>query len=127
MRRTIVFVEQQSWPGGAQRVLEATLEAIGPDYDCIVAFPDEGTFRSALEKQKVETLDLPIGNYQPGRKSLLEMASFAWRSVYWGARLAAVIHRRQIALVYVNGPRGLPAGVLAAWLTGRPEIGRAHV
>ena len=88
MRRAIVFLEQQSWLGGAQRVLEATIDTVQGDYDCIAAFPDSGSFRSALEQRNLETLDFPIGNYQPGRKSLVEMAAFAWRSLCCGLRLA---------------------------------------
>ena len=127
MRRAIVFLEQQSWLGGGQRVLEATIDTVAGDYDCIVAFPDSGSFRSALEQRNLETLDFPIGNYQPGRKSWLEMAVFAWRSLYCGLRLAVFIRRRRIALVYINGPRCLPAGVLAAWLTGRTAIFHLHL
>jgi glycosyltransferase involved in cell wall biosynthesis len=127
MRRTILFLEQQSWLGGAQRVLEATLDSLCRTHDCMVTFPDRGPFRKALEGRKIETVDLPIGSYAPGRKSLLEMATFVWRSVYCGLKLAAFIRRRRIALVYINGPRCLPAGVLAALLTGRPTIFHLHL
>ena len=127
MRKTIVFLDQQSWLGGAQRVLEATLDSIGENYDCIVAFPDWGPFRSALAARAVETIDFPIGTYKSGRKSPLEMAAFALRSIYCGVRLAGTIRRKRIALVYVNGPRCLPAGVLAAWLTRRPAIFHLHL
>jgi glycosyltransferase involved in cell wall biosynthesis len=127
MKPTIVFLEQQSWLGGAQRVLESTLESVAETCDCIVAFPDEGPFRSALDQRNVETMDLPIGAYSSGSKSVLEMIAFAWRSLFCGLRLAGVIRRRRIALVYINGPRLLPAGVLAAWLTGRPAIFHLHL
>jgi len=127
MKPVIVFLDQQSWLGGAQRVLEATLDSLAADYDCIAAFPGDGPFRSALADKAIETMDIPIGSYEPGRKSFREMAGFAWRSVFCGLRLAAVIHKRRIALVYINGPRCLPAGVLAAWLTGRPAIFHLHL
>jgi glycosyltransferase involved in cell wall biosynthesis len=125
--KTIVFLEQQSWLGGAQRVLEATIEAIGRDYECIAAFPEEGTFRRSLQKKGIETVDLPIGHYRSGRKSVPEMVRFVCRSVYCGLRLAQLVHRRQIALVYINGPRCLLAGVLAAALTRRPAIFHLHL
>jgi glycosyltransferase involved in cell wall biosynthesis len=127
MKRTILFLEQQSWLGGAQRVLEATLDSLRGTHDCVVTFPDRGPFRRTLENKNIETADLPIGSYAPGRKSLFEMVAFAWRSVACGLRLAAFIRRRRIALVYINGPRCLPAGVLAAWLTGRPTIFHLHL
>jgi hypothetical protein len=127
MRRSVVFLEQQSWVGGAQRVLEATLDSIGADYERIVAFPDRGPFRSALEKRDIETMELPIGDYRPGRKSSTEKILFAWRSLCCGLKLAAFIRRRRVSLVYINGPRCMPAGVLAAWLTRRPAIFHLHL
>lgn len=127
MRKSVVFLEQQSWFGGAQRVLGAALDSIGPEYERIVTFPDRGPFRSALEDKEIETMDLPIGDYRPGRKSGLEKITFAWRSLYCGLKLAAFIRRREIALVYINGPRCMPAGVLAAWLTRRPAIFHLHL
>jgi glycosyltransferase involved in cell wall biosynthesis len=127
MRRAIVFLEQQSWLGGAQRVLESALDSLAPECDGIVAFPGQGPFRSALEQRNVATMDLPIGNYRPGSKSTFEMIAFAWRSLFCGLKLAAAVRRRHIALIYINGPRLLPAGVLAGWLTGRPTIFHLHL
>jgi glycosyltransferase involved in cell wall biosynthesis len=72
-------------------------------------------------------MDLPIGNYQPGPKSFFETTTFAWRSLYCAFKLARFIRRRRIALVYINGPRCLPAGMLAAWWTGRPTIFHLHL
>src|SRR5215471_6922126 len=127
MRKGIVFLEQQSWLGGAQRVLEATLAAVRDDYDAVVAFPDDGPFRSSMEDRTLTTLDLPIGNYRSGQKRIFEMIEFAFRSLYCSFKLASFIRRRQMDLVYVNGPRCLPAGVIAAWLTGRPVIFHLHL
>jgi len=127
MRKSVVFLEQQSWLGGAQRVLEAALESIGPEYERIVTFPDHGPFRSALEEKDIETMDLPIGDYSPGKKSPMEKITFAWRSLYCGLKLASFIRKRRVSLVYINGPRCMPAGVLAAWLTRRPAIFHLHL
>jgi len=127
MKRTILFLEQQSWRGGAQRVLEATLEALDGAYTCVVAFPDRGLFRAGLELGGVETIDLPIGAYSTGRKSALEMVAFAWRSLYCGFKLARFVRRRGVGLIYINGPRCLPAGVLASWLTGLPTVFHLHL
>jgi glycosyltransferase involved in cell wall biosynthesis len=108
-------------------VLEATLHSIGADYERIVAFPERGPFRSTLEERNIETMEMAIGTYRPGRKSVLEMAGFLWRSMYCGLKLAAFVRRRRVALIYVNGPRCLPAGVLAMWLTRRPAIFHLHL
>lgn len=127
MKKTILFLEQQSWRGGAQRVLEAIVDSVAEEFDPIVAFPDNGPFRTALADRGIEAVTLPIGNYRPGRKSYPEMAGFALRSVVCGLKLAAMIQRRRVALVYINGPRCLPAGVLASWLTGRPSVFHLHL
>jgi glycosyltransferase involved in cell wall biosynthesis len=54
------------------------------------------------------------------------MLSFGFRSVYCCAKVAALIRREQAALVYINGPRCLAAGVLAARLTGTPSVFHLH-
>jgi glycosyltransferase involved in cell wall biosynthesis len=92
-----------------------------------VAFPDEGPFAADLRSRNVETLLFPLGRYRSGPKSLTDMMAFPPRSVYCGFRLAALIHRRKIALVYINSPRWLLAGVIAARLTGRPSIYHLHM
>jgi len=126
-KTTVLFLDQQSWLGGAQRVLDSVLGSLGTEFDTLVAFPNEGTFRSVLEERGVNTLTIPIGNYRSGRKSFLEMAGFAVRSVFCGIRLTRTIRKYRIALVYINGPRCLLAGVIAAWLTGRPSVFHLHL
>jgi len=127
MKKTILFLDQQSWVGGAQRVLESVLASLGTEFDPIVAFPNHGPFRTALNERGIETLTIPIGIYQSGKKSWLEMAAFVVRSVLCGFRAAVIIRRRRVSLVYINGPRCLPAGVIASWLTGRPSLFHLHL
>jgi glycosyltransferase involved in cell wall biosynthesis len=127
MKKTILFLDQQSWLGGAQRVLDSALRSLGTEFNPIVAFPNKGPFRSELEERGVKTLTIPIGSYRSGSKSYLEMAGFAVRSVFCGIQLAATIRKRRVVLVYINGPRCLLAGVLAAWLTGRPSVFHLHL
>ena len=67
MSRTILFLDQQAWPGGGQRVLEATVECVSPEYRCIVALPGAGSFRTSLAEKNVEIIDIPLGRYQIGR------------------------------------------------------------
>ena len=127
MKKKILFLEQQSWLSGAQRVLESVLEATGEDYRPIVAFPGDGPFRTKLADQNIQTLTYPLGFYQTGRKSRSEMLGFAGRSVLCALKLVTVIRKQGVELVYINGPRCLPAGVLAARLTGRPALFHLHL
>ncbi len=123
----ILFLNQQSWRAGAERVLDEVIRAVEPDSVPLVAFPDDGPFAADLRSRNVETLLLPLGHYRSGPKSLTDMMLFPPRSVYCGLRLAAVIRRRKISLVYINSPRWLLAGVIAARLTGKPSVYHLHM
>jgi glycosyltransferase involved in cell wall biosynthesis len=127
VKKSILILEQQSSRGGAQRVLEAVLSSIEEDFDPVVVFPENGPFSAALQVRHIETLTFPLGKYPPGRKSYRDMMVFALRSLFCTVKLAAIIRRRRISLIYINGPRCLPAGVLAAWLTGRPSLFHLHL
>ncbi|MFB3920979.1 MAG: glycosyltransferase family 4 protein [Terriglobia bacterium] len=126
MKPRVLFLDQQAWRAGGQRVLEDVLDALRDDVDPIVALPEDGPFAAALREKDIPTMTCPLGSYRPGRKSLGEMLAFPIRSLLCGLRLARVIERQGIQLVYINGPRCLPAGVLAAWLTGRLSIFHLH-
>jgi len=127
VKKRILVLEQQSWSGGAQRVLEAVLSSIKDDFDPVIAFPDKGPFSTALQKRHIEALTFPLGKYPPGKKSYSDMMVFALRTLLCAAKLARIIRRKRISLVYINGPRCLPAGVMAAWLTGRPALFHLHL
>lgn len=127
MKQTIVFVDQTGSWGGAQHVLEMVLSALEPEFIPIVALPEDGTFATELRRKHVETVNLPLGTYRSGKKTLADMAAFALRNVVCAAQLAQVIRRRNVRLVYINGPRCLPAGILAARWTGVPSLFHVHL
>ena len=127
MKRLILILEQQSWCGGAQRVLDVVLRSIEQDFEPVVAFPERGPFSAALQARHIETLTLPLGKYPPGRKSYRDMMAFALRTLFCTVKIASIIHRKRISLVYINGPRCLPAGVAAAWLMRRPSLFHLHL
>jgi glycosyltransferase involved in cell wall biosynthesis len=127
VKRQILILEQQSWYGGAQRILEVVLSSIEQDFEPVVAFPERGPFSTALQERHIETLTLPLGKYPPGRKSYRDMMAFALRTLFCTVKIASIIHRKRISLVYINGPRCLPAGVTAAWLMRRPSLFHSHL
>jgi len=55
------------------------------------------------------------------------MTKLPLRSLYCALLLARLIRRRNIQLVYINGPRCLVAGALAARLAGRPSVFHLHL
>ncbi len=127
MKQTILFLDQTSSWGGAQHVLEIVLGALEPEFTPIVALPEDGPFSNELRHRGIETLQLPLGTYRSGGKTLADMMTFAPRSAHCGAQLTQIIRRRNVRLVYINGPRCLPAGILAARWTGAPSLFHVHL
>ena len=123
----ILFLEQQAHRAGAQRVLLEVLSAIEPDYLPIVGFPEHGPFVAEIRDRGIETFLYPLGRYRSGRKSVADMMKLPLRSIYCGLSLARIIRKRNIRLVYINGPRCLIAGTLAARLAGRPSVFHLHL
>jgi glycosyltransferase involved in cell wall biosynthesis len=123
----ILFLDQQSWRGGAQRVLLNVLDSLRGEFEPIVALPEFGPFANDLEGRNIEIVTYPLGSYRSGQKSLSDMAAFAIRSIACGAQLASFIGKRKVRLVYINGPRCLPAGTLAARFMKIPSIFHLHI
>ena len=127
MRPPILFLEQQSTRAGAQRVLDEVLRAIQPDFEPLVAFPDDGPYVRELRDRNIETLTYPLGRYRSGPKSLADMLAFPFRSLESALALRDLVRRRNVGLIYLNGPRTLAAGVLLARLTHRPSLFHLHM
>lgn len=123
----ILFLEQQTTRAGGQRVLDEVLRALEPEFAPLVAFPGDGPYVDELRRRSIETLTYPLGRYRSGAKSLADMLAFPLRSAYCACQLARIIRQRDVRLVYINGPRTLVTGVLAARLTGRPSLFHLHM
>src|SRR6266516_7613155 len=96
MKKRILILEQQSWFGGAQRVLEVVLSSLMNDFDPIVAFPDDGSFSAALREKGITTRTFPLGAYRPGRKSLTDMLVFVFRCLVCNLNIARLIHKTRV-------------------------------
>lgn len=127
MPQRILFLEQQTTRAGGQRVLDEVLRALEPEFAPLVAFPGDGPYVDELRRRSIETLTYPLGRYRSGAKSLADMLAFPLRSAYCAYQLARIIRQRDVRLVYINGPRTLVTGVLAARLTGRPSLFHLHM
>jgi len=123
----ILFLEQQTTRAGGQRVLDEVLCSLAPEFAPLVAFPEDGPYVDELRHRSIETLTYPLGRYRSGAKSLADLLAFPLRSVHCAYQLADVIRQRDVRLVYINGPRTLVAGVLAARLTGLPSLFHLHM
>ena len=60
-RMRILLLEQQSWLSGAQRVLESVLDALIPEFEPLVAFPERGQFCKKLEDRNIATCCWSLG------------------------------------------------------------------
>ncbi|MEW5975333.1 MAG: glycosyltransferase family 4 protein [Acidobacteriota bacterium] len=125
--RTVLFLEQQGEWGGAQRILADVL-ALSREagFRCAVAVQGSGPFREALRRAGYPAIDLPLGTYPGGHKSLRDELRFLLRSAWSTLVLVLLIVRHRADLLYANGPRTLPCGIAAGRLTGRPVIWHLH-
>lgn len=122
----VLVLDQYSDPGGAQRMLLDLLPAISEQgWHAAVALPGTGKVFHRVRALGVEACDLPCGPYSSGRKSPVDL----WRFQAEMPRLARRIRHlaRQFApdLVYINGPRLLPAAALARLEC--PALFHAHI
>ena len=106
----ILFVDQFSEPGGAQLCLRDVVEeARARGWSTWLMVPGAG-------------LPASLGSYENGSKSIRDVFAFGIDTALAAMAIRREIRERGIDLVYVNGPRVLPA----AALTGLPVIFHAH-
>ncbi len=109
----ILFLDQFSDMGGAQRCLVEVIDAViarGGIVRC--ALPGAGELRRALADRGVGTIEIPCGPYGSGVKKRSDLFRFA-ADLPRQVRLIADLSR-DCDLVYVNGARLLPAASLGA-------------
>ncbi len=123
----VLFLDQFATMGGGQRSLMEVLSGLrGNGWDGRIALPGTGAYPDALRKAGFPVDDLPVGMYSPARKGPADFARYAGemprltRSIY---RLAS---RHRSGLLYVNGPRLLPAAAVVARLRAIPLVFHSH-
>ena len=123
----ILFLDQFTTLGGGQRSLLEALSCLREQgWNGRVALPGEGAYSDALRAGGVPVDHVCCSAYSPARKRPADfarfMGEFPWliRSIY---RLAAT-HRA--GLLYVNGPRLLPAAAVVAKARSIPLVFHSH-
>ena len=121
----LLLLDQFSDPGGAQQNLLELLPAIHhAGWRALVGLPGKGDLFERVRSLGFEAQPIECGPYSSGRKSLPDFARFLAGT----PRLASQLHRmaRQVDadLVYLNGPRLLPAAALAR--LARPVLFHSH-
>ena len=107
---TILFLDQFSDPGGAQRCLMDLLPALRErGWQAHVAAPGEGALAEACRKAGCGYSQIHCGPFAMGRKSVRDMVRFAVQVPALRREIARLADAVGADLIYVNGPRLLPA------------------
>jgi glycosyltransferase involved in cell wall biosynthesis len=112
---TILFLDQYGDLGGAQRsLIEVAQAATAAGWRAHAGVPAEGPLAEHLRAAGVLVRALASGRYTMGSKTPSDAARFLARLPGQAWRVARLIRESRPDLVYVNGPRLLPAAAWAA-------------
>ncbi len=106
----LVVVDQFSEPGGAQQqLLEELVEFRARGWDVLVGLPGNGAVFERVRELGFATERIEWGPFQSGRKSIGDAARFVWQRPRLRRQIGGMVARTGASLLYVNGPRLLPA------------------
>jgi len=110
----VLLFDQFSDPGGAQQGLLELLPALQRrGWRAVVGIPGEGELFPRIRALGFPAERIPCGPYRSGSKSLADAARFAIDTPRLAARIRGLVREHRADLVYINGPRLLPAAALA--------------
>jgi glycosyltransferase involved in cell wall biosynthesis len=125
MAKRLLILDQFNQLGGAQRCLLDLLPAfLAAGYETHLAAPGDGPLADGARSRRAVVHRIPCGPYASGQKNSIDAARFAVDLPRQAWRIASLVSEHRIDLIYVNGPRLLPAAALGA--RGRPMIFHAH-
>lgn len=123
----ILFVDQFGSLGGGQKVLSMMIRSLDSKrFNCVVALNGEGEFRTQLLQSGFEVIDLPLGDYPSRKKSLFDQVQFFLRTLLCTLYLVYYIKKKQIDVIYANGPRTFFCTTLAGLVTRLPVLWHLH-
>jgi glycosyltransferase involved in cell wall biosynthesis len=121
----VLVLDQFSDPGGAQQVLLELLPAMREaGWRALVGLPGDGELFARIRQLGFEVERIDCGPYTSGRKSAADLARFAAGTPRLAMQIRHLAKRIDAGIVYVNGPRLLPAAAMAG--AGRPVLFHAH-
>jgi len=110
----LLLLDQFSDPGGAQQVLLEFLPALRErGWDALIGMPGEGELFARIRELGLETARIDCGPFRSGKKSPADLARFLGGSPRLARQVHALADRVRADLVYINGPRLLPAASIA--------------
>jgi glycosyltransferase involved in cell wall biosynthesis len=123
----ILCVEQFSHLGGGQRSLIDLLPGFSEKgWQTTVAVPGGGPFPEELRLLGYGTHDLGCGSYTSIRKPLHQILQYTLELPRLAREINSIVSARKIDLLYVNGPRFLPAAAWVARQRGVPLTFHCH-
>ncbi len=121
----ILFLDQFSERGGAQLVLRDVLdETARRGWRAMAMMPGDGPLRTDCGDRGIPTRALPLLGCANGHKTATDIVRYAADSMRAAAAVRATAREFEPDLIYVNGPRALPAGLFGAGAT--PVLFHAH-
>ncbi|HEU5021050.1 MAG TPA: glycosyltransferase family 4 protein [Bryobacteraceae bacterium] len=121
----LLFLDQFSERGGAQIGLREILqETLRRGWEAIVMIPGDGPLRADCEELGIPALPLPLSRYANGKKTARDIVRYTVDSIRSASAIRRGVQAFEPHLIYVNGPRLLPAAVSSAG--GTPLLFHAH-
>jgi glycosyltransferase involved in cell wall biosynthesis len=125
MSGRVLVLDQYDQLGGAQRCLLHLLPAFAEaGLIAHLAIPGTGPLAAAARLHGATVHLIPCGPYRSGEKRWTDAVRFACDLPRQVLQIQSLVRRLGIGLIYVNGPRLLPAAAVAAG--GRPVLYHAH-
>jgi glycosyltransferase involved in cell wall biosynthesis len=106
----ILFLDQFSEPGGAQLCLQDLMpEVLRRGWNPLLMAPGEGDLVTWAKQAGIPTDLLPLGAYSNGRKTTQDVLRYGIDFPRLSSAIRDAVKRHRVDMVYVNGPRVLPA------------------
>jgi glycosyltransferase involved in cell wall biosynthesis len=119
----ILFIDQFSDPGGAQLCLMDLMPEIKRrGWNPRIMAPGNGELLQWSRREGIPTHPLPLNPYSNGRKTALDFLRFSIDAPRMAITVRQIVDDHDIDLIYVNGPRALPAAMGVT----RPVVFHAH-
>lgn len=123
----IVCVDQFSQIGGGQSCLLDLVPAfLNKGWSLEVVLPGDGPFAARLRTLHIPTHFINSKTYSNARKPAREIVRYLFQLFPFAYKLIQLCSRQKTELLYVNGPRFLPAASLAAWWLSIPLVFHCH-